>query len=373
MKKRTILTYFMAAILTLATFAGCSRSTSTDTNETSAPADAGDTVAAEPTQSTGALPAPGSGDKEYKLVYIPKSVHEFYNLILEGVNTGIAELESQGISVDLTWSAAPTADSAKQAELLEAAIALKPDAIAIAVIEGAMCKELMQEAIDQGILVIAFDTDFEGSPRLACVGAGMDNQYLCGANLVDMTVEGMGTDSAQIALLTGSPSAENHKIIAKGVEDHVNSNYPNLEIVTMQADNDDLEAATQITESILSQYPDVKGIIGVTSSDGLGAGKAFEAAVASGKYKTGDIIIVDKTLTAEKKETMIPSGYMYGVQDCPPTMMGYYSIMMLNAYLTDGVEFQDVYLEYQPATIENLDTFSTDYRAQYAHMEYWNQ
>lgn len=369
MKKNTFASV-LAIVLVFSLFAGCSSSNgAVKTGASGEVSQAASTAIA----SSGKIPKAGSGDKDYKIVYIPKSVHEFYNMVLDGVNTGIAELKQEGIKVDLTWSASPTADSAKQTELLEAAIALKPDAIAIAVIDGSMCKDLMQEAVDKGILVIAFDTDFDGSPRLACVGAGMDNQYLCGANLVDMLVEGMGTDKAKIAVLTGSPSAENHKIIVKGVEEHIKQKYPDLQVVTMQADNDSLETATQITENILSQYPDVKGIIGVTSSDGLGAAKAYEAAIAAGKYKVGDITIIDKTLTAEKKDTMIPDGYLYGVQDCPPTMMGYYSIMMINAYLTDGITFQDVYLKYQAATKANIDTFSTDYKKQYASMEYWTK
>ena len=372
MKRRSTLALILATALLLASFTAWSDSGASSRAPSGAGTAAGTSSAASAAES-GKLPAPGSGDKDYNIVYIPKSVHEFYNMVLDGVNTGIKELDGKGIKVHLTWSAAPTADSAKQAELLESAISLKPDAIAIAVIDGEMCKDLMQEAVDKGILVIAFDTDFNGSPRLACVGAGMDNQYLCGANLVDMLIKGMGTDEAKIALLTGSPSAENHKIIVKGVQDYIAKSHPKLQIVATQADNDNLETATQLTENILSQHPDVKGIIGVTSSDGLGAGKAFEAAVSAGKYKPGDVTIVDKTLTAEKKGTMIPNGYMYGVQDCPPTLMGYYSIMMLNAYLTDGVPFQDVYLKYQAATKDNLDTFATDYRKQYESMEYWNK
>lgn len=302
----------------------------------------------------------GDSDKVYDVVLIPKSVHEFYNIIHSGVDDAIADLKEEGITINLTWSAAAKADSVKQAELLESAIALKPDAIAIAVIEGSLCKDLMQQALDQGISVIAFDTDFDGSPRQACVGAGMDNQYLCGWNGVDMLVRGMGTDNAKIAVLSGSPAAENHKIILKGFTERVEQDFPNLDIVTIQADNDDLEQATKIAENIFSQYPDIKGIFGVTSSNGLGAAKAYEAAIQAGRFQPGDVTIIDKTLTEEKKTDVIPSGYEYGVMDSPPYVMGYYAIQMINAYLTDGTPYQDIYLPYEEVTKENLDTFTDD-------------
>jgi len=363
---RRVLSLLLVLMMT-ASIAACGNTTETKATTTA-------DVAAETTKAiTTDATAAGNTDKTYNIVYIPKSIHEFYNLVKEGVDKGITELEAKGVKVNLTWSASQKADPAAQADLLEAAIATKPDAIAIAVIDGDLCKDLMQKAIDQGIVVIGFDTDFTGSPRQACVGAGMDNQYKCGQQMADMIVEAMGTDTAKIALLTGSPSAENHKIIVQGFQDRVKEAYPNLNIVSTQADNDSLETATSITESIFSQYPDIKGIVGVTSSDGLGAAKAYQTAVASGQFKVGDVKIIDKTLTAEKRDDMIPNGFEYGVMDCPPVMIGYYSIMMLNAYLTDGTAFQDVYLPYEKVTAENVTTFTTDYQAAAADMEYWNK
>ena len=365
---RKLLAMLLALVLVFGLVACASSDTTTpaDTSSDSSSEDASD-------DTTPDSDAAESGNIEYDVVFIPKSIHEFYNIIRTGVDDAIADLAEEGITINLTWSAAAKADSSEQARLLESAISLQPDAIAIAVIDGDMCKDLMQQALDMGISVIAFDTDFEGSPRQACVGAGMDNQRLCGSQAVDMLVEGMGTDSAQIAVLSGSPTAENHQIILEGFTERVEADFPNLEIVTIQADNDDLETATRITENIFAQYPDIQGIFGVTSSNGLGACKAYQAAIASGQFELGDVTIIDKTLTEEKRTDMIPTGYMYGVLDSPPYIMGYYAVQMINAYLTDGIPYQDIEMPYREATAENLDTFTDNYLEEFADLEYWNQ
>ena len=77
-----------------------------------------------------------AGDKEITIVLIPKLVHEFYNYVLDGANQAVEELAAQGYKVNVIWNAPSSADVVEQTEKLEAAIALKPDYIGIAVING---------------------------------------------------------------------------------------------------------------------------------------------------------------------------------------------------------------------------------------------
>src|SRR3990172_8907580 len=90
-------------------------------------------------------------DDSLTVVIIPKLVHEFYNMVYDGANTAVKELAAQGKQVNIIWSAPTTADSAEQVNKLEAAIALKPDVIAISVIDGELVKPLMEQAKAQGI------------------------------------------------------------------------------------------------------------------------------------------------------------------------------------------------------------------------------
>lgn len=313
-------------------------------------------------------------DNTLTIVIIPKLVHEFYNMVYDGANTAVKELAAEGKQVNIIWSAPTTADSAEQANKLEAAIALKPDVIAISVIDGELVKPLMVQAKEQGIKVIAFDTNFEGSPADSFVGVSLEGQKESGRQAADLLVRLIGKDSGKIAMLTGSPDAENHKLFSGGFEERMAETYPNFEIVTRQADNDDKEKATSLTEAILAQYPDLDGIFGGDGSAGTGAAVAVKSAVEAGHIKPDQVKIVEYVLMNDSG-TMMREGYVQGLVDYPPYWIGYYTTMSAAADYFDGIPLQDVLLKFGEVTIDNMDTYLDEYAAARAQegLEYWKK
>ncbi len=308
-----------------------------------------------------------SGEK-VTVVVIPKLVHEFYNLVLDGANLAVEELAADGKEVEIIWSAPSTADTVEQAEKFEAAIALKPDYIAIAVIDGEGMRPLMEQAQAEGIKIIAFDTDFEGSPADAFVGCTTDAQYESGRTAADQMVEMIGKEEGKIAMLIGSPDAENHILFSGGFRDRLAEAHPGYEIVTEQADNDDKEKATQLSEAILAQYPDVDGIFGGNGSAGVGAGIALSAAIQAGQIEDGQVVISNYCLMPEPQESL-EKGEISFIMDYSPYWIGYYLTQIAAAEKLDGKPLQDVNIEFAVVTQENLDGY--DYSKVSAADEYW--
>ena len=312
--------------------------------------------------------------KEMTIVLIPKLVHEFYNYVLDGANQAVSELEAQGYKVNVVWSAPTAADVTEQTEKLEAAIALNPDYIGIAVINGESVKPILESAQSKGIKVIAFDTDYEGSTADAFVGATLEAQYHSGEQAADILVQQTGKTSGKAAMLTGSPDAENHKLFSGGFRDRMASQYPDFEIVTEQADNDDKEKATQLTEAILAQYPDIDIIFGGDGSAGVGAGIAVQAAIDAGQIPAGQVKISDYCLTNDS-QTSLEANQVTAITDYSPYFEGYYTVMIAAQQFFNGIDLQNIDIPFGVVTLENLDGYSDEYKQICIDngVEYWNK
>ena len=331
--------------------------------------------------SSASAPAEGASESaavpvgdEMTIVLIPKLVHEFYNYVQEGANQAVKELEAQGYKVNVVWSAPTAADVTEQTQKLESAISLNPDYIGIAVINGESVKPMLESAQQNGIKVIAFDTDYEGSTADSFVGASLDAQYHSGEQAADILVKQTGKTEGKVAMLTGSPDAENHKLFSGGFRDRIQAEYPGFEIETEQADNDDKEKATQLTEAILAQYPDVDIIFGGDGSAGVGAGIALQAAIDTGRVEKDQVKISTYCLTADPQASL-EAGQISAIIDYSPYYEGYYTVMSAAQEFFNGIELQGVDIPFGIVTMENLDTYSDEYRQICidSGAEYWNK
>ena len=252
-------------------------------------------------------------DNSYHFIYVGKLVHPWYEKIATGVNDAVEEYKAQGINIKAEWDYPPQADVVMQTEKIEAALAKNPDAIAIAVLDEASQASVINNAIDQGKKVITFDSDAPSSKRIAFVGNNRTRED--GAALAELMAEKMNYEG-EIALLIGSISAPTHILRVEGFKE-VMAKYPNIKIVTEQADNDDLQKSVQLTESILQAHPNIKGIFGNNATNVIGAGQVVKNAGKAGQILVtgiGDMpetiaLIEDGAVTAVMAEDLYGQGY----------------------------------------------------------------
>jgi ribose transport system substrate-binding protein len=222
--------------------------------------------------------------KPLTFIFIPKLIHPWYNEVLIGAEQCAATLKKAGLAnITIKWYAPPKADLPTQIQFIENAISAKPDGIAISTMEETGCDQVINEAVNRNIPVVTFCTDGPKSKRSGFVGR-VDTR-LDGMMMADTLAKAIHYEG-EVGLLVGSLGAPDHKHRAEGFIKEIQK-YPKIQIVSQQADNDDIEKAANLTDSMLAAYPNLKGIYGCDATAPIGAANAVTAA-----GKVGKIVVV---------------------------------------------------------------------------------
>ena len=167
----------------------------------------------------------------------------------------------------------------------------------------------INEAVAAGVKAATFaSSDIDNCDRAFFVG-NTDN-YGDGCALAKAVCEKMNGEG-KIAILSGTMGAASHEERLKGFYDTI-AEYPNIEVVDEQRDNDAVEKAISITESWLQAYPDLGGILCNNMSNPVGACQAVKDAGKAGEIVIGGMDHDLRTLEYLKDGTL----YVAQVQNC---------------------------------------------------------
>lgn len=244
-------------------------------------------------------------------VFIPKVIHPWYDVVAEGATFAAEELAKQGIQVEVIWDQPPVADVADQNQRIEANIGRAPDGLAVACLDQATNVQLLEEAKEAGLNVMTFNSFCsEDFPFV-----GQKNSYQDGYDLGKFLAEHLGGEG-EVGILSGSLTATDHVERIKGFKDAL-ADFPNMQIVFEQPDNDVLEDAVTLTENALQAHPEIKGFFGSNASNPIGAARAVANAGKSGEVAIVGMddlpeavdFVCDGTITALKAQRQWDIGY----------------------------------------------------------------
>jgi len=253
------------------------------------------------------------------IVFIPKVVHPWYDVVAAGATRAAEDLKKQGIEVEIVWDSPPQADVADHNRRIETNIGRKPDGLAVSCLDPSTNVQLLGEAVKAGVNVITFDTFC--SDDFNFVGHKGDAQD--GADLAKFLAEKIG-DEGKVGILAGSLTATNHAARVQGFKDEM-AKHPNIQIVFEQPDDDNLEKAVSLTENALQANPDLKGIFGANASNPIGAARAIQNA-----GKAGQIVVVGMDDLPETLQ-FIKDDVIAGVKAQRQWEIGYWSVQYLVA------------------------------------------
>ncbi|PRR70435.1 Autoinducer 2-binding protein LsrB [Moorella humiferrea] len=318
MKK--LLLFLLSAILMVSLLAGCGSGNSNNQSQ----------------QQQGSQQTASNKDKKYKIVVMPKLVGiPYFNASEQG-----AKKAGQDLGVEVIYTGPTKADSAEQVKMIEDLITQGVDAIAVAPNDPAALTPVLKKAKDKGILVVDWDTPADKSVVDLSIHQIDDKEY--GEHIWDLLVQSMGTDNAEYAIITGGLSAANlNSWINYGLE-YAKNKYPNLKLVTDKIPSDEKQqVAYQKALELIKAYPNLKGIIGISTPAPIGAAQAVQE-----KGLQDKVSVVGTALPNDSK-AYLKDGSLDVATLWEPAKLGYLTVALIKDMLdgkqpTEGQEVPNV-------------------------------
>jgi rhamnose transport system substrate-binding protein len=241
--KSGLRTFALSAVVALG-IAGCASTTETTTEET-----AGSTETAATSEA-------------YRIAIMPKAINiGYFSAWDEGAQKACEELGASCEYIGPNEATGPA-----QVQFINQVIQEGYDALVISAADQNAIVPALEEAAAAGITIVTSDADVaaeSASARLVSILPSAADRI--GTAEVDWVAEEVGEEGS-VAILSASATAANQNVWIEAMGPYLESTYPNMSWVGGSLDS-----------AILSQYPDVAGIIAPTTVGVLAAAQEKKA------------------------------------------------------------------------------------------------
>jgi len=212
--------------------------------------------------------ASGSLKTGLKVFVIPKQLGNPYFTLSDSVKSGgaLAALQTLGETGSETSGTAATA--ASQIPTIQAAVTKGANALIVSATDASALCPTLNSAMRRGITVVTYDSD---APSCRSLFINQASTAAIGTSQVDLLAKEINS-TGQIAIVSAAASATNQNAWIGYMKQELKK-YPKMTLVSTVYGNDDPTTSTQVTQGLLQQYPNLKGIISPTTV-GIGAAAA---------------------------------------------------------------------------------------------------
>lgn len=257
--------------------------------------------------------------KTFRFVMISKVVHPWFDQVHKGALAQAESLSKEtGDNIIIDYQAPESADVVLQNQIIERTIATKPDGIFIDLLDPVGNRVLIQDALDNGIDVVIYDSESPEGMNLTKVG----NDFYEQASIASDKVAELIGFKGKVAIMQGFPTAPNHKIRAQAHRDTF-AKYPDIEVVAEGIDNDSMEVAQQQAAAIISANPDLVGFVSCDAAGPIGIGLAIKEAGKAGVIQNVGMDDLPQLID------LIAEGVVHSSSSTKPKMQGQYSVIAL--------------------------------------------
>jgi rhamnose transport system substrate-binding protein len=281
--------------------AACSSSSSSSSGTT-----------ASSSASSSSSSAAGGLKTGLKVFVIPKNLGNSYFTTADSAKSGgaIAALSALGETGTETSGTADT--PASQIPAIQAAVSKGANALLISATDPTALCPTINAAIKRGIPVVTYDSD---APTCRSLFIEQASTAELGTSEVDVLAKQIH-DTGQIAIVSATASDTNQNAWIGYMKQELKK-FPKMTLVSTVYGNDDTATSTQVTQGLLEQYPNLKGIISPTT-----VGIAAAAAVLDTPKYRGKVALTGLGTPDEMKK-YVSDGTVTSFELWNPADLGY--------------------------------------------------
>ena len=248
--------------------------------------------------------------------YIPVISKGFQHQFWQAVRLG-AEKAAKDYKVKITFEGPENESQVdKQIEMLQAALAKKPQAICFAALDSKAAIPLLQKAHAAGIPIVGFDSGVDSDIPVAT--AATDN-VAAAAFAADKMAQLIG-DSGEVAAIIHDQTSRTGIDRGTGFIDEMKKKHPNVKIVDVQYGGGDQLKSTDLAKAIIQAHPNLKGFFGANEGSIIGVLNAVKEL-----KKTGKIVVIGYDAGRQQKDA-IRSGVQAGAVSQDPVGIGFKAV-----------------------------------------------
>ncbi len=253
-----------------------------------------------------------NGNKKLYIALVSKGFrHQFWQSVKAG-----AEQAGKDFNVTVTFEGAQEEGNVEQQiQLLQTVLNKHPDAVGFAAIDSQAAGPLMEQAKNDKIPVIAFDSGVDSDVPVTTAAT---NNLAAAAEAAKHMAELVGHEG-KIAMIVHDQTSVTGVQRRDGFKDYMAKNEPNIKIVDIQYSGDPLKA-TDLAKAIIAANPDLKGMYGSNEGAAIGVVHAVQELGITGKLK---VVGFD---SGKDQIDAINSGLMAGAITQNPYGIGYETV-----------------------------------------------
>jgi rhamnose transport system substrate-binding protein len=228
------------------------------------------------TMATAAAPL----KKGLKVFVIPKNLGNSYFTTADSAKSGGAIAALKALGETGTETSGTAATPASQIPAIQAAITKGANILLVSATDASALCPTLNSAMKKGITVVTYDSD---APACRDLYINQATPSGIGASEVDLLAKQIGS-TGQIAIVSAAASAPNQNIWIGFMKQELKK-YPKMSLAKIVYGNDDPTTATQVTQGLLQQFPNLKGIISPTTVGIAAAAAVLDTAKYRGKIQ----------------------------------------------------------------------------------------